>query len=193
MRDVVRPSFAGDKKSTLQQHHHHHHQQQQQLTGQLMTSTLVNGVHCCVVDVETVLTAHVYVTVDTQASWFFSTSLTVDCLFDHITPALIQLHWLPIRQRVDAKLATITYKILRTGQPCYLNELIDFYEPVRQLRSSSQGLLYWHRSSPAATNLPFHSTCLTQFLQHMIQSRSVPVLIRKFFNKLSRLLISTSF
>jgi len=66
---------------------------------------------------------------------------------DHITPSLIQLHWLWIHQHVNFKLATLTYKILHTGQPCYRNELIiDFYQPVRQLRSSSQGLLYRHRS-----------------------------------------------
>ena len=47
------------------------------------------------------------------------------------------------------KLYLLTYlltKILHTGQPCYLNELIDFYKPVRQLRSSSQVLLYCIRS-----------------------------------------------
>jgi len=49
-------------------------------------------------------------------------------------------------QRVNLKVATLTYKILHTGQPCYLNELTDFYEPVRQLRSYSQGLLYCNRS-----------------------------------------------
>ena len=31
---------------------------------------------------------------------------------DHITPALIQLHWLPIQQRVTYKLATLTFKTL---------------------------------------------------------------------------------
>ena len=61
-------------------------------------------------------------------------------------PSLIQLYWLPICQHVNFILATLTYKILHTGQLCYLNELIDFYENLRQLRSSSQGLLYCHRS-----------------------------------------------
>ena len=45
----------------------------------------------------------------------------------------------------------LTYKILHTGQPCYLNELIDFYEPVRELRSSSQGILYCNRSRTVLT------------------------------------------
>ena len=38
-------------------------------------------------------------------------------------------------------------------------------------------------TSPAVTNLPFHSTHLTQFLQQLIQPFSVPVLIRKLLNK----------
>ena len=29
---------------------------------------------------------------------------------DHITPVLRQLHWLPVRQRVDSKLALLVYK-----------------------------------------------------------------------------------
>jgi hypothetical protein len=53
---------------------------------------------------------------------------------DHITQALVQLHWLPIRQR-------ITFKVLRTRQPAYLYELIDNNVPVRYIRSSSQGLI----------------------------------------------------
>ena len=58
-----------------------------------------------------------------------------------ITPALIKLHWLPVRQRINFKLATLTFKILQTRQPAYLHELIDRYEPARILRSSSQNLL----------------------------------------------------
>jgi predicted DsbA family dithiol-disulfide isomerase len=51
--------------------------------------------------------------------------------YDHITPALVQLHWLPIRQRVTFKLIC-----LHTQQPAYLHELINRYQPARQLRSS---------------------------------------------------------
>ena len=61
--------------------------------------------------------------------------------FDHITPSLIQLHWLPVRQRVIFKLATLTFKLFHTHQPAYLFELIDNYQPVRLLRSSNQRLL----------------------------------------------------
>jgi len=33
---------------------------------------------------------------------------------DHITPVLQQLHWLPVRQRVEFKLAVLVYKALKT-------------------------------------------------------------------------------
>ena len=42
----------------------------------------------------------------------------------HITPALHRLHWLPIRQRIMFKIATITYKTLFHSQPSYLHSLL---------------------------------------------------------------------
>ena len=61
--------------------------------------------------------------------------------FDHITPVLKELHWLPIENRVTFKLATLTYSIKSMGQPVYLRDLLSDYEPVRILRSSSRRLL----------------------------------------------------
>jgi len=61
--------------------------------------------------------------------------------FDHITPALKELHWLPIEHRLTFKLATLTYNIKTIGQPVYLRELLSDYEPVRTLRSSFKRLL----------------------------------------------------
>ena len=39
---------------------------------------------------------------------------------DHITPALRQLHWLPVRQRVAFKIATLVYRSLSADAPGYL-------------------------------------------------------------------------
>jgi len=39
---------------------------------------------------------------------------------DHITPVLRQLHWLPVRQRVNFKLAVLVFKALHGLAPCYL-------------------------------------------------------------------------
>jgi len=59
----------------------------------------------------------------------------------HITPILASLHWLPIKQRIDYKIATITYKTLLNRQPSYLLDLLHPYTPSRILRSSSTNLL----------------------------------------------------
>jgi len=39
---------------------------------------------------------------------------------DHITPVLRDLHWLPVRRRVDYKLALLVYKSLHGLAPPYL-------------------------------------------------------------------------
>jgi len=39
---------------------------------------------------------------------------------DHITPELRQLHWLPVRQRVDFKLALLVYMALHDSTAAYL-------------------------------------------------------------------------
>ena len=53
------------------------------------------------------------------------------------TNRLSQLHWLPISRRIDFKLATLTYKLLKFQQPAYLSSLIHPDVPVRLLRSSA--------------------------------------------------------
>ena len=40
--------------------------------------------------------------------------------YDHITPVLRSLHWLPIHQRIDFKIATLVYKCLHGLTPPYL-------------------------------------------------------------------------
>ena len=58
---------------------------------------------------------------------------------DHITPVLKELHWLPVKQRIEYKVALVTHKVLSTGQPPYLAELVSTYKPGRQgLRSATK-------------------------------------------------------
>ena len=66
--------------------------------------------------------------------------------FDHITPVLRDLHWLPIAQRVDFKLATIVFKVRLLHQPTYLAALLTDYEPSRTLRSTNKHYLRIPRS-----------------------------------------------
>jgi len=52
-------------------------------------------------------------------------------------PFLQQLHWLPVRQRIDHKLAVLTYKIHHTSTPVYLSRRIQPHTVTRRLRSSA--------------------------------------------------------
>ena len=61
--------------------------------------------------------------------------------YEHITPLLIQLHWLPIEHRITFKIAVITFKALHGAAPNYITDLIKPYTPGRLLRSSNQLLL----------------------------------------------------
>lgn len=61
--------------------------------------------------------------------------------YEHITPVLKQLHWLPIRQRIDFKILLLTWKCINDIAPSYLKDLLVPYSPARQLRSSNKLLL----------------------------------------------------
>ena len=67
--------------------------------------------------------------------------------YDHATPSLIQLHWLPVSQRIIFKILLLTFKALNGLVPMYVTELLDRYLPLRPLRSLSRGLLKVPRSN----------------------------------------------
>ena len=62
-------------------------------------------------------------------------------LYDHVTPCLIELHWLPVAYRIDFKISLLTFKCLNGLAPSYLSSLIEIYNPNRNLRSASKFLL----------------------------------------------------
>ena len=60
----------------------------------------------------------------------------------HITPLLQQLHWLPIRLRIEFKILLITFKVLQGSAPKYLINLISVFPPSRyDLQRSNKGIL----------------------------------------------------
>ena len=65
--------------------------------------------------------------------------------YDHITPHLMDLHWLPIEYRIQFKILLLIYKALNGLSPSYLSNLLQRYAPVRNLRSSSAFLLQLKR------------------------------------------------
>jgi len=58
----------------------------------------------------------------------------------HIKPALQRLHWLPVKARIQFKIATVMHATLNQRGPAYLNNIIKFNREEfgrRHLRSST--------------------------------------------------------
>ena len=61
--------------------------------------------------------------------------------YDHITPVLVDLHWIPVKQVIDFKILLLTYKALNELTPAYMRELLVPYCSKRTLRSTENHLL----------------------------------------------------
>ena len=59
----------------------------------------------------------------------------------HIKPVLMNLHWLPVEQRIQYKLLIQVYKALNGLAPEYIADLLHEYVPTRALRSAGANLL----------------------------------------------------
>ena len=93
--------------------------------------------------------------------------------FDHISPVLHTLHWLPVEQRIECKLLLLAFKSVNNNGLSYLSDLLKFYSPSGQLCSSSDTHL-----------LCIPSFCLKSFgqckfsYQVSVQWNSLPVSFR---------------
>ena len=65
---------------------------------------------------------------------------------DHVTPLLKSLHWLPVKERVDYKIATLVFKCLNDLAPTYLSDLIQKNTTSRNLRSSNDKSIFIPRT-----------------------------------------------
>ncbi len=54
--------------------------------------------------------------------------LTRSRKYDHITPILQSLHWLPIKFRISYKILLLAYKALNNLAPAYLTNLLSRYK-----------------------------------------------------------------
>jgi len=61
--------------------------------------------------------------------------------YDHISPILQSLHWLPVSFRINYKVLVLTYKCINGHAPPYLQELITPLTSTRTLRSTGRSLL----------------------------------------------------
>jgi hypothetical protein len=83
--------------------------------------------------------------------------LTKTRKYDHITPVLKDLHWLPVRERIHYKTLLLTWKSLNNMAPVYITDLLTPYSPSRSLRSSDQFLLTVPRTFTAFGDRAFSS------------------------------------
>ena len=62
--------------------------------------------------------------------------------YDHITPILRELHWLPVKEKIDFKVSLLTFKALNNMAPAYLKDVLRFQTSDRyKLRSENSGAL----------------------------------------------------
>lgn len=73
----------------------------------------------------------------TSFSKYFSQSPLIND-YDHITPFLASLHWLPVFFRIDFKILSLVFKSLNDLGPPYISDLLSPYTLPCTLRSANQ-------------------------------------------------------
>jgi len=59
----------------------------------------------------------------------------------NITPILEELGWYKMEDRIRYKISCLTFTVLHSGKPDYLNKYLRIYVPTRQLRSGNKNVL----------------------------------------------------
>ena len=67
--------------------------------------------------------------------------------YEHSTPLLRYLHWLPVKARIEYKIATFCFRSLDSTSPSYISDLLTPYTPSRALRSQDSKLISVPRSN----------------------------------------------
>ena len=61
--------------------------------------------------------------------------------YEHLTPVLKELHSISVSHRVEFKILVLTYKALHDQSPGYIKNMLEVYEPARNLRSQNTAQL----------------------------------------------------
>ena len=98
--------------------------------------------------------------------------------YDHNTPKLVKLHWLPVKKRISFKILLITFKCINNLAPKYLSDLISVHKPTSSLRSAHLRLLdvpiieqvtYGGRAFSYAAPLPWNNLPLETRTCHSLE------------------------
>jgi hypothetical protein len=118
--------------------------------------------------------------------------------FDHITPALRDvLHWLPVEQRVQYKIALLTFKCLHGCAPQYLSEhCITLHDQGGryQLRAATRGDLVLPRTRTRLFGpRSFHSSAPTVWNSLPADTRDLSLTLEQFKKRLKTHLFNIAF
>lgn len=58
--------------------------------------------------------------------------VTMTRKYEHITPVLKRLHWLPVKYRIEYKILPLTFRALHGLAPVYLSSLLTDHKPTNQ-------------------------------------------------------------
>ena len=61
--------------------------------------------------------------------------ITLARKYDHVTPILHHLNWLPFKEFVKYRYLSMIYQVIHGLAPIYLCDLVKLYQPIRELRS----------------------------------------------------------
>ena len=103
---------------------------------------------------------------------------------DHITDALISLHWLRVPERIQYKLAVLMHKVLYGGAPTYLGPLVRVADLPgrRSLRSAGSNRLVVPQvqlSTVGSRAFPVAAAKLWNSLPDVISADSLPTFRRQ--------------
>ena len=76
-----------------------------------------------------------------EMQFYLTCHILVTWKTEHITPVLLQLHWLPVKCRSWYKLLLHTFKIMSGQAMVYLSNLIQKHRPIRLLLLEFASLL----------------------------------------------------
>ncbi len=96
--------------------------------------------------------------------------------FDHITPVLYSLHWLPVRERISYKILLLTYKALHGQAPKYIADMLSFKESRNTRFMQTAPLNVPHVKCPTFGGRSFSYMAPTLWNKLPVSVRSAPKL-----------------
>ncbi len=110
--------------------------------------------------------------------------ITMRWKYDHISPVMEDVHWLPIWERITYKVLILTYKSLKGLAPQYVSDLLERRPEWGTRRDNKNFLVNWQLLSVAELSRKLHKICGTTYQTHFAcppVSNSLREDLRHFF------------